>query len=136
MRPIVSLLAGFVVTLVGLIIQRAFKSRRLSPSFAAPSAGPYRTVARSSSVGGAPLILDWSVIYRTSPGGTKEGQAYDCPRCGRPRWLVERYCDCSQCDTGHFHLCCGGSLHQDESAGCMATWIMRSKDTEEEVEPS
>lgn len=128
MRPLVSLIAGFVVTLVALVIQRAHKSRGLSLLF---NDVPYRTPgARALSVGGAPLVLDWSVTHRSSPGGTKEGQAYDCPRCGRQRWLVERYCDCSQCDTGHFHLCCGGSLHQDESPGCMATWVMRSKDTE------
>lgn len=96
---------------------------------------PYRTSARPDDdvverFKQPPLILEWSGRLYNSKDKKHEGTGFQCPRCERAWWLSERWCPgCALCETGHFHLSCGGKMHEDQNqAGCGATWIMRSKD--------
>jgi hypothetical protein len=82
----------------------------------APRTDPYRTVPTPPSPEpvNPPLILDfyWS------------GRSFTCPKCTSQRRVcnIPKYCKCSQCGGGHFHVVCSGG----ERGGCGAQWIMRA----------
>jgi hypothetical protein len=66
-----------------------------------------------------PLIIGYRNPHKLQP----------CPRCGLEWYYTKgpNYCECGECDTGHFHMEC--SL--DTGQGCKAKFITRAKEIKE-----
>lgn len=126
------LAVGFVVGAVtGMLSTKRDADDATNADVAAASGDPYRDatttpppVAPSPSVPKKPpFIVGFALVQE------ENSTDVTCPKCDALfAWKVSpRYCECEDCDNGHFHLECSGGRPGGALTGCGFKWIMRER---------